>query len=95
MHRLNSRLVALATLLFVAVAVAQTGSVTTVAVSIAAVVLASAVAGALVVVLSQVVTGGARTRAREQALYEVPAPSHPDTAGRPRTRAPSRSVAAV
>jgi len=89
MHRLTARLVALATLLFVALAVAQTGNLGTVAAVVTAAVLAAAVAGALVVILSGEVTGGARTRAREQALYEVPAPSHPDTAGRPRTRAPS------
>lgn len=95
MRPLNARLVAVATVLFLALAVTQLGDPAAVVASIATVVLASAIAGALVVAHSRELTVGARAQARRQALYAVPEPSHPTTAGRPRTRAPSRVVSAA
>lgn len=38
---------------------------------------------------------GRRARAHRQAVDAMPAPQHPDTAGRPRTRAPARFLAAA
>ncbi|MEO8094637.1 MAG: hypothetical protein ABI632_06860 [Pseudolysinimonas sp.] len=93
MSILNSRLVALATVLFVALAVTQGSNPAALVASVAAVVLVSAVAAALVVGAREV-TVGARARAHRQVLSEMPEPSHPATAGRPMTRAPAEAVAA-
>lgn len=38
---------------------------------------------------------GRRARAHRQSLDSTPEPQHPDTAGRPRTRAPARPLAAA
>ncbi len=38
---------------------------------------------------------GGRAREHRQVLSAVPAPSHPDTAGRTRSRAPSRLIPAA
>lgn len=35
---------------------------------------------------------GSRARAHRQVLGRMPAPKHPRTAGRPRTRAPAQSI---
>lgn len=92
---MTPRLYALAAALLLALALAQTGSLAGVATVITTAVLVSVIAAALVVRLSEAVTGGARASVRRQALYVTPEPSHPDTAGRPRTRAPSQVVPAA
>jgi len=38
---------------------------------------------------------GARARAHREAMSTLPAPAHPDTAGRPRTRAPAGVIPAT
>ena len=48
---------------------------------------------AAVVIRSQEITVGDRARQHRQSLVGMPAPQHPDTAGRPRTRAPSGETA--
>jgi len=83
-----ARLYAYATALLLALAVAQTGSLATVAAVIATAVLASAIVAVLVNAQSTTVSSGAQAEQRRQAAYEVPEPSHPDTAGRTRARAP-------
>jgi hypothetical protein len=89
MRFLTSRLAVLAAVLFVTLAVAQGGSPATVLmVSVTAALLAMAVG-------TREVTVGSRAHAHRQALNEMPAPSHPSTAGRPMTRAPSRVVSAT
>ena len=50
---------------------------------------------AAVVIRSQEITVGDRAREHRQSLIGMPAPQHPDTAGRPRTRAPSGAPAAA
>jgi hypothetical protein len=50
---------------------------------------------AAVVIRSQELAVGDRAREHRQSLVGQPSPQHPDTAGRPRTRAPSGAVAAV
>jgi hypothetical protein len=95
MRFLTSRLAVLAAVLFVTLAVAQGGSPATVLmVSVTAALLAMAIAATLVVGTREV-TVGSRAHAHRQALNEMPAPSHPSTAGRPMTRAPSRVVSAT
>ena len=85
----HTRLYAYATALLLALAVAQTGSLATVAAVIATAVLASALVAVLTTAQSRAVGQGAKAEQRRQAAYEVPEPSHPDTAGRTRARAPA------
>lgn len=95
MRILHERAAIAATVLFLALAISQ-GGPTQVLAAIAAV----AVAGMLVrqatlVVGGRVLTVGRRARAHKEALSDMPAPRHPSTAGRPRTRAPSLVAAAA
>ena len=82
------------TLLFLAVAVAQTGSPAALAAGIAAVAVAAAITMA-VVPSTREMTVGSRAHAHREALSVMPAPQHPATAGRPRTRAPSMAAFAA
>ncbi|MEP6482710.1 MAG: hypothetical protein ABJA94_11970 [Rhodoglobus sp.] len=93
MRILNTRLVALATVVFLALAVTEGSNPAALVASIATVVLVAAVAAALVAGAREV-TVGARAHAHRQALNEMPEPSHPATAGRPMTRAPAEAIAA-
>ena len=83
--------------LLLALALTPPASPTAVIASIATLVLVTAVAvrfGALVVG-SREMTVGSRAHAHREALTALPAPAHPSTAGRPRTRAPSMVVPAA
>lgn len=84
----------LVTLLFVATVAAQTGSTTAVAIALAIAAIA-AVRYAGVIIGQRVIAVGARAHAHREVLSEMLAPQHPDTAGRPRTRAPSQVVPAL
>lgn len=81
----------LASLLILALVVSQATTVSTAAVSIAASLIVLAVAARIVAGTagSRVVTVGARAHEHREALASMPAPAHPDTAGRTRSRAPS------
>jgi hypothetical protein len=81
---------ALAAVLFLALAL--TAEPSAIIASVAAVILVAAIA--TLVVGASAVTIGGRARAHREALSSQPAPSHPTTAGRPRTRAPSMVVPA-
>lgn len=97
MRRLQERFAAITAVLFLALALTQAASPAAVIASIATVVLITAVAvrfGAIVVG-SREMTVGARAHAHREALSTLPAPAHPSTAGRPRTRAPSMVVSAA
>ena len=94
MRHLHEQLVMLMTLLFVAVVVAQTGSTTAVAITLAIAAVA-AVRYASVVVGQRQIAVGARAHEHREVLSEMTAPQHPDTAGRPRTRAPSQVAPAL
>ncbi|MCU1527189.1 MAG: hypothetical protein JWP75_952 [Frondihabitans sp.] len=85
------------TVLLVAFAVAQGGPTTVLVASIAVVTVAGIVAVryAALVIGSREMTVGSRSHAHREALSDMPAPSHPRTAGRPRTRAPSQSIPAA
>lgn len=65
--------------------------------AIAAIALVTIVASryAAINIRSHSLTVGARARAHRELLSSLPAPSHPDTAGRTRSRAPSQSLAAA
>ncbi|MCY7412887.1 MAG: DUF6412 domain-containing protein [Salinibacterium sp.] len=91
---LPARLVALATTLFLVLAVTQSGETSVVVASIAIAAMSIAITAALVVGNTTRAVG-IRAFARRQAMTATPEPSHPDTAGRPRTRAPSQAVAAA
>lgn len=94
MRSLHERLVMVMTLLFVALVAAQTGSATAVAISLAitAIVL---IKHASVVIGQRELPVGSRAHAHREVLSEMTAPQHPDTAGRPRTRAPSQVAPAL
>jgi len=90
---LLERLAALTAVLFLALALTQAGSPAMIIASVATVILISALAA--VVTGAREMTVGARAHAHREALSTLPAPAHPSTAGRPRTRAPSRAVPAT
>ncbi len=98
MRWFTERLVMLMTVTFVVLAVAQAADASTLLFA-GAVALASALVitarNAALTVIPQSITISNRARQHREALSERPAPEHPDTAGRPRTRAPSQSPPAA
>ena len=92
MRALQARTVGIVTFLLLAVAVTHAGPTTLLVASIATVALASFSVGRVVVLAgaTRAMTVGARARAHQESLSGMPAPQHPRTAGRPRTRAPSQ-----
>jgi hypothetical protein len=97
MRTLTTRLGLLLTALVMVFAVTQGASTTALVASIAAVAIAGvlAVKAAAFVAGRRVLTVGARANAHREALTEEPAPAHPATAGRTRSRAPSQSILAA
>jgi hypothetical protein len=89
------RLAVLLGLAFVALALAN--STTTLVAGIGAVALAAVLASryAAISIRSHVVTVGTRAHEHRESFSSIPEPSHPDTAGRTRSRAPSQSPAAA
>ncbi len=75
-------------------ALAVTTEPTVVVASVAAVLLIAAIATVVVVAARELTVGG-KAHAHREAMSTLPAPAHPSTAGRPRTRAPSRAVPAT
>ena len=88
---LLERAAALAAVLFLALAL--TTEPAAIVAAIATVVLITAMAA--LVVGSREMTVGSRAHAHREAMTSLPAPAHPSTAGRPRTRAPSLVVPAT
>lgn len=68
------------------------GSMALVGIAAAAIAVIVAMRFAVLAVGSHELAIGSRARAHRQALGRMPAPQHPRTAGRPRTRAPARSI---
>ena len=103
MRSLLERLVTVMTLSFVAISVAHTMAVAQaepsalVFAGIAALAVSTVLAAryAAVVVRAHDIGVGERARQHRQSLVGMPEPQHPDTAGRPRTRAPSQATAAA
>jgi disulfide bond formation protein DsbB len=93
----RERLVMIMTLVFVALAVAQTGSTATLAIGVAlaavGVVLGAQIASREI--HWREITVGGRARAHKESLAGMASPRHPATPGRPRSRAPGRSFAAA
>lgn len=98
MRWLTERLVMLMTVTFLVLAVAQAADPSTAllagAVAVATAMLVLAQYSALTIARQSLTVGG-RAREHRESLTETPAPQHPDTAGRPRTRAPSQSPPAT
>lgn len=96
MRRLKEGLIVLMTLSFLAFVVAQ-AEPSGFAAAIAAVAIAALLCGryAASVVQHHEITIGRRAREHREALSVMPSPQHPHTAGRPRTRAPARPLAAA
>jgi hypothetical protein len=90
-------LVALATVSLVCLAVAPAEPsaviVTSVVVLAGAALLASRYLAVIIVAFT--LTVGSRAHQHEEVLTRIAAPRHPNTAGRPRTRAPAGSFAAA
>ena len=91
MRILQERLVAIAAVLFLVLAL--TTEPAAIAASVAAVLIVAMVAA--LVTGSRELTVGSRAHAHRDALTTQPSPAHPSTAGRPRTRAPSMAVTAA
>jgi hypothetical protein len=91
------RIVMVMTVSFLVLSVAQTEPTSAVFAGIAAIALCAVLAAryAAVVIRSREITVGQRARQHRQSLVGMPEPQHPDTDGRPRTRAPSRVTAAA
>ncbi|MGV8895924.1 MAG: hypothetical protein ACOH10_11670 [Rhodoglobus sp.] len=94
MRIIPERLAVLATLVIIALAVSQGVPSSVVVAGITAVLLIAAVRGAAIVIGSRELIVGARARAHREAMFGMPAPRHPSTAGLPLTRAPSLGFAA-
>ena len=84
---------ALAVMLLVALALSQVTTPALAAVTAAVAVLLTTMA--VLTVGSRTLTVGSRARAHRELLSSLPAPAHPTTAGRPRTRAPSVEASAT
>ncbi len=95
MRRIIESLVMIMTVSFVVLAVAQAEPSTLLVAGLAAVTITALLSARYLAVLitSRVLRIGHRSRAHEAALAVKPAPQHPDTAGRPRSRAPAQSAA--
>jgi hypothetical protein len=97
MSALKQRLVMAMTLSFLVLAFAQSEPSGLLVAGLATVIVAAALSAryAAVAVRSREITVGSRAREHREALSVMPEPRHPDTAGRPRTRAPARSSTAA
>jgi hypothetical protein len=85
------------TLSFLVLVAAQAEPSGLLAAGLATIVVAAALSArhAAVAVRSLELTVGSRAREHREALNAMPEPRHPNTAGRPRTRAPSQSPTAA
>jgi hypothetical protein len=80
---------------FVVLAVADSSAVLLGAVATLAVIALVGSRYSAVSIRSRSLTVGSRARQHRESMSSLPAPSHPDTAGRTRSRAPSQSIAAA
>jgi len=97
MRWIRERLVMLMTIAFVALAVGQNTTASSVAVGIAVVAVGMLVAAQYggLGVRSRELTVGGRAHAHKESLVDVASPRHPLTPGRPLSRAPGRVVSAA
>ena len=94
MRILSEPLASLATMIVVALAVAQGQTSSILVVGITALVLVAAVRSAAVIIGSLEIAVGSRARAHREVMTCMPEPRHPATAGLPLARAPSPGFAA-
>ena len=94
MRILSEPLASLATMIVVAIAVAQGQPSSMLVIGITALVLVAAVRSAAVIIGSLEIAVGSRARAHREVMIGMPEPQHPTTAGRPLARAPSPGFAA-
>lgn len=97
MRWMRDRLVMALTLVFVALAVAQGGTASSLAVGVAVVAVA-ALLGANYASREfrwRELTVGGRAREHRESLADMASPRHPSTPGRPLSRAPGRVIAAA
>lgn len=94
MRWLDERVVTALAALFTVFAIVQPDPSTAVLLGVAACAVGLALAAAHSATLNRatVIPVGQPARQRREAPRAEPAPLHPDTAGRPRTRAPSQSL---
>jgi len=87
----------LMTLPFLALAMAQPEQSAFIATAVAAIAITVLLCArhASLAVGGHELTVGGRAREHRQVLSTMPSPQHPDTAGRPRTRAPARPLPAA
>ncbi|MHA6667690.1 hypothetical protein ACX3O0_02340 [Homoserinimonas sp. A447] len=92
MSWLRQRLVIIMTLSFLALVIAQAEPSGLLAAGLATILVAAALSArhAAVAVRSLELTVGSRAREHREVLSVMPEPRHPNTAGRPRTRAPAQ-----
>lgn len=95
MRTLFERLAVTLAVTFVVFAVADSSAVLVGAIAAVAVVALVGSRYAAVSIRSRSMTVGSRARQHRESLSSLPEPSHPDTAGRTRSRAPSQSLAAA
>ncbi len=95
MRTLFERLVVTLAVAFVVLALADSSAVLLGAIAAIAVVALVGSRYAAVSIRVRSMTVGARARQHRESMSSLPAPSHPDTPGRTRSRAPSQSLAAA
>ena len=95
MRVLLGRLITVMTVSFLVLSLAQPESTSAVLAGIAAIALCAVLAARYAAVVTRACAAklGQRARQHRQSLVGMPEPQHPDTDGRPRTRAPSRVTA--
>jgi len=96
-RRIHESVILLTTALFLVFVIAQAAPAPVLVTALAALAIAAAIGARYATALlgAHNITVGARARRHRDSLTEQPEPQHPDTAGRPRTRAPSRPFAAA
>lgn len=97
MATLKRNVVMALTLSFLVVACAQAEPSTLLGAAVAVLAIAAllGVRQAALAVVGHEITVGNRAREHRDALSVTPSPQHPDTAGRPRSRAPARPNSAA
>jgi len=91
----TERLLMVLTMSVFVLSVAQSEPASLVFAGLAALAVSTVLAAryAAVIIRSHEIGVGERAREHRQSLLGMPEPQHPDTAGRPRTRAPSQATA--
>jgi hypothetical protein len=95
MRSLLERIVMVMTLVLLVASLGQANSATALVAGLAALAIATVLVARRSGAVALRVQVGLRAREHRQLVAAQPAPSHPNTAGRTRSRAPGQSAAAV